>query len=265
VEAELLHHGGRAGAWGSLGLWTENDDYFGACTALATAVGEAAGLQRGERVLSVACGDGAELGLWSGPFGASEVVGVEADAARAARADQTARAMSGVTVRVGSGTALTSLGLRPASFDRVLCVDAAYHLTPRANFLRDALALVRPGGTVAFTDLVFDPGGRWREVALGAAARLCGLGSDAVSDGPAQLRRLQEVGFTAPTLQRLDDVVLGGFVRFVERQSGRIPGGPSQVGWRRVATTAWLIPRCRAAGLGYALLTARRPEVSLST
>jgi microcystin synthetase protein McyJ len=259
VERELLHHGGRAGAWGSLGLWAGAEDYFGACAALATAVGDAAGLQAGERVVSIACGDGEELRLWSQHFGASAVVGVEADAGRATWAVQSLQSVSGITVRVGSGTGLTALGLPSGSFDRVLCVDAAYHLTPRATFLRDAFALLRPGGTLAFTDLVFDPGGRWREVALAAAARLCGLGSDAVSDGPAQVQRLREVGFTAPTLQRLDDLVLGGFVRFVDRQSNQLPGGPSQAGWRRVATTAWLIPRCRAAGLGYALLTAQRP------
>ena len=53
ADARRLHEGGRAGAWGSLGLWApDTPDYFGAAAALAAAVARAAGLQPGERVLS---------------------------------------------------------------------------------------------------------------------------------------------------------------------------------------------------------------------
>ncbi len=276
TETDLLHHGGRPGAWGSLGLWPCPDDgpaeppadagdrtaladYVGACTALARATARAAGVQPGDRVLSVACGDGEELRLWVQAFGAAQVIGVEADPARAARAALLCAGLPGVVVQVGSGADLGALGLPAASVDRVLCIDAAYHLSPRGAFLQAARALLRPGGTLAYTDLVGPAVRGLGTTRLLAAAALCGLGRDALADEATHLQRLREAGFGAPRLERLDDAVLGGFVRFVQRQSRALPGGRWQPGWRRVATTAWLIPHARRAGLGYAMLSATRP------
>lgn len=269
TESDLLHHGGRPGAWGSLGLWTaadaagpaaaEAEDYFAACAALAGATARAAGLQAGERVLAVACGDGEELRHWVEQGGAAEVVAVEADAARAARAARLCAGLPGVTVQLGSGSALGAQALPPARFDRVLCVDAAYHLSPRRAFLDGAFRLLRPGGTLAYTDLVGEAAGRWDRLRLAGAAALCGIGADALVGEAAQRQRLLDAGFVAPRLQRLDEAVLGGFVRFVQRQSSRLPGGRWQAGWRRVAITAALIRHGRAAGLGYAMLSATRP------
>jgi SAM-dependent methyltransferase len=276
-ETELLHHGGRAGDWGSLGWWAPlpddgagaAPDYYGACAALARQVGRAAGLQPGARVLSVACGAGEELRLWVQHFHAAEVVGVELAPARGQRATALTAGLPGVRVIAGSGSALLALGLPAAGFDHVLCVDAAYHLQPRLAFLQAACALLRPGGTLACTDLVTDEDTRgWRPALLALGARACGLPADSLCSGPAQLQRLRDAGFIEPQLQRVDEAVLGGYTRFVARQGrewrrapGRQggPGGPWQAGWRRVACTAWLIPPCRAAGLGYAMLSARKP------
>lgn len=246
-----LHANGRPGAWGNLGLWgIDTPDYFGACTALAQAVGRAAGLRAGDRVLALACGAGEELRLWLHGFGAAEVVAVEREAAAAQRA-RTAAPQA--RVLEASGTALLELGLPEHHFDRVLCVDAAYHLQPRAAFLRGAWRLLRPGGTLAYTDLVTDrpPGPRLR-----AAARLCGLQTDALQGEAVQRERLSVLGFCDVRLERLDDAVLGGFARFV-RSRGIAPWR-----WPRVAITAALIGPCRAAGLGYAMLSATRPAGS---
>lgn len=267
-ETELLHHGGRAGHWGSLGWWQPppgegagaGPDYFGACTALARQLGHAAGLQPGAHVLSVACGEGEELRLWAQQLHAGEVVGVELAPARVQRAKALVAGLPQVQVVAGSGSALPALGLPAAGFDHVLCVDAAYHLQPRLTFLQAACTLLRPGGTLAYTDLVLDGYAvGWRRQLLALGARACGLHAGSLRDGPAQLQRLREAGFIEPRLQRTDEAVLGGFVDFVAHQGRRLPGGPWQAGWRRVALTARLIPPCRAAGLGYAMLSARKP------
>jgi microcystin synthetase protein McyJ len=243
-DTEWLHAGGRPGAWGNLGLWdAATPDYFGACRALASAVAQAAGCKPGDRVLAVACGAGEELRVWQQDFGIADVVGVEADPARARRA----RALApGTRVLEGSGTALLELGLPEAHFDRVLCVDAAYHLQPRQTFLQAARRLLRPGGTLAYTDLVAE---RAHPVLRGAA-RLCGLHQDALLPAAAQQRRLLALGYTDVTIERLDEAVLGGFARFVRGQN------IAPWRWPRVATTAALIGPCRAAGLGYAMLSA---------
>ena len=200
TETSLLHQGGRPGRWGSLGLWHDRDtDYAGACSALARAVGQAARLQAGDRVLAVACGAGDELRLWSQDFGARLVLGVELDAPRAATATQASAGWPGITVRQGSGSALDTLGLADGSFDRVLCVDAAYHLRPRAAFLRQAWRLLRPGGALAYTDLVLDhQRNAWKATLLATSARLCGLAAEDLLSDATQLQRLLEFSFKAP-------------------------------------------------------------------
>lgn len=228
TQAELLHHGGRAATWGNLGCWPAAD-YAGAAGALAQAVGRAARLAQGQRVLSLACGAGDELALWRSAFGVAEAQGTE----------------------VGSGP------VPPGPFDAVLCVDAAYHFSPRRAWMAQAFARLRPGGRFAFTDLVLE---RRAGLVLAGAARLCGL---TLADlGPAARRtdELAAAGFADVQVQRLDAEVLDGFAAFVRAQRVRL--GPLARGpaWRRVAITAALIPPCRAAGLGYALFSAIRPR-----
>ena len=71
--------------------------------------------------------------------------------------------------------------------------------------------------------------------------------------------RLGSAGFVDMHIERLDDAVLGGFARFVRQQASRLGADAWLAGWRRPAVTARLIPLCRAAGLGYALFSARKP------
>jgi SAM-dependent methyltransferase len=265
-QRQWLHQGGRAGTWGSLGLWPDgavasSTDYASACRALALAVGDAAGLQPGARVLSLACGAGDELLLWAGHFGATWVMGVEIDPAAAALAQAQAgraRAAGRPGIQVVCRSAL-SLGGDPdlaGPFDAIVCVDAAYHLAPRAAWLADAWQRLRPGGRLAYCDLTLQAGAPpW----LRAAARLCGVPTADVLPLAQQVQRLQVQGFHAVRADVLDAPVLGGFAAFVPRQASAQRLRPWQAGWRAVATTAALIPRCRAAGLGYALLSATRP------
>lgn len=271
AERALLHRGGRRGTWGSLGLWCDGgDDYAIACEALALAVGRAAAVQRGDRLLSVACGAGDELLLWRQHFGASAVLGIEQDPllVRAAEKLCAARHADGalrdvtlpcVTLREGSGTRLQTLGLQPQSFDRVLCVDAAYHLRPRAAFLQGARALLRPGGRMAYTDLCLDSlGPSWRAPLVRSAARLCGLAADELLSPAEQAARLQQQGFVDVHVQRLDEPVLGGFARYAVQQGRRISRTAWHPDWRRPGLTARLIGPCRAAGLGYVLVAGTR-------
>jgi microcystin synthetase protein McyJ len=265
AERALLHRGGRRGTWGSLGLWHGNEeDYAGACEALALAVGQAAGIGAGDHVLSLACGAGDELTLWLDHAGAAQVHGVDINGhlVQAAQHRFAARVQplqpSPVRLHVGSGTALHELGLAQGEFDRVVCVDAAYHLNPREAFLRGAWAALRPGGTLAYTDLCLDPKAK-RAWLLHAAARACGLAPGGLLKLAPQHKRLLALGFEDVRMQRLDEAVLDGFARYVRQQGPRIARTALHRDWRRPAITARLIGPCRAAGLGYALISARKP------
>lgn len=261
AERALLHRGGRRGTWGNLGLWRdgEDDDYAGACRALACAVADAAGLRAGDAVLDLACGAGDELQLWLDTYGAAQVHGVELDPLLA----QAARQRLGTRATVQQGSALAPAAAIDAAFDRVLCVDAAYHLRPRAAFLQAAWRALKPGGTLAYTDLCLQPAAGSRgALVLRAAARLCGLAADELQGAAAQRARLEALGFAGVQVRPLDDEVLGGFARFVRAQGARVARTALHRDWRRPGLTARLIGPCRRAGLGYLLLTATKPGLA---
>lgn len=248
-QRALLHRHGQAGTWGNLGCWPAAD-YARACEALARRVGQAAHLGPGQRVCSVACGAGDELGLWRQAFGVAQAIGTERDAA--------ARAMAARFVPspadIGASLADMADGATPR-FDAVVCVDAAYHLSPRSAFLAQAGQALRPGGWLAFTDLVLDGRRAWT---LQAAARLCGVPAEDLGSTEQRLAQLRAAGFEPAPVQRLDEAVLDGFADFVRAQRPRLGRDARGPGWRRVAVTAALIGPCRRAGLGYALFAARK-------
>lgn len=258
-ERALLHLGGSEADWGNLGLWPAGDrsppDYAGACEALARRVGEAAGLRPGGRVLALGCGAGEELRLWNRAFGVPGGLAIESDAAAAAAA----AGVGGWAVHVGH--AVTALEALPASecgrFDAVVCVDAAYHFVPRGRLLVAARRALRPGGRIAFTDLVLGAAtSPWRGAVLRAAGSLAGVALREIVPTSGAVDRLRRAGFDVVTVERLDDEVLGGFARHVARQTVRLGRDARTAAWRRPRWTARLIPPCRAAGLGYALLAA---------
>jgi SAM-dependent methyltransferase len=272
-ETRLLHAGGPDRRWGNLGLWPDDGShvatpYATAAEALARRVAVAAGLRAGDRVLGIACGAGEELELWVDGFGAAAAVGLDHDLRRVQQAAD--RATERATARALQRGRITLLGgsvdslPRPGpGFDRVLCVDAAYHFSPRAQFFEAAWAQLRPGGTFAWTDLVVGESAaepRWRRPSgLEAVARRAGIDLDELAPVATTITRLERLGASSVGAERLDDAVLAGFVRFVGRQSRSLGWRALHPAWWRVAATAALIPWLRRAGLGYALFTASRP------
>lgn len=261
-QDRLLHRGAAPGTWANLGCWTASQTYPEACEALADRVAEAAGLQPGAHVLGLACGAGDELLRWIRRFGVAAVTGVELDAARLSRAVALlGREAEATPARLLAGDAGRLLARRARGlagpFDAVTCVDAIYHLPSRTRLAAQVLALLRPGGRFAFTDLVLpvpapSPGIR-------AAARLCGVPPGELLDVASREAQLRAAGFVDVRSERLDDAVLGGFAAFVRRQERVIGAARWHPAWWRVAVTARLVGPCRAAGVGYALFSARRP------
>ncbi len=252
----LLHRGGSPGTWGNLGLWDSATSYVDACVALAARVGTAAGVGTGDRVLEFACGAGDGLLLWLERFGARHVTGIEVDAPAADMARARCAAALPGRAAVLTQSAHDHTDLPAQGFDRVVCVDAAYHLNPRARFLGAALNALRPGGTLAYTDLTF--AGR-RGTAMRTGARWCGIDPDELAAPQEQVARLARAGFEAARVEVLDDRVLAEFSNFALRQTRLLGRDAWQAGWRKPLATALLIRALRGTGLGYALMTARRP------
>lgn len=120
---------------------------------------EKAGLREGLRGVDLCCCNGAGMRFLIRFRKAAHMAGVDATPAVLARARErcAAEGMADRTSLVEADVCAT--GLPGASVDFVWGEDAWCYVVDKPALIREAARLVKPGGTVAFTDWVEGPGG----------------------------------------------------------------------------------------------------------
>jgi MPBQ/MSBQ methyltransferase len=170
--------------------------------------------QKGGRILDVACGLGASTRRLMHSYATHMITGINFSEFQLAEARKRA---PGCTFRCMDAA---RLDFPDAQFDAVICVEAAFHFDTRDAFLREALRVLKPGGWLVLSDVLF------RGYLASVVARV--PRGNHVASIADYARRLEAAGFEQIDVQDATAASLGGFYRNIvrwpmcERASGRM-------------------------------------------
>ena len=160
---------------------------------------------KGGRILDVACGPGATTKRLMRTYAPAMITGINVSEAQLAEARK--RAPGCTFQRMDA----TRLDFPAEQFDAVICVEAAFHFDTRDAFVREALRVLKPGGSLVLTDMLF------REFTRPVAAYLQVPLANFAPDIASFTARLEAAGFEAVHVQDATRACLGGFRRHLAR------------------------------------------------
>ena len=141
----------------------------------------------------------------------------------------------------------------------VLSVDSAYHFDPRTTFLRQAHALLEPGGRLVLTDIVRADGATSTAFGAWMMEHAFELPRANWVDRATYVGQLVAAGFADVEVTVLDDHVFPGLAAFIDRQTdawhsvtGALPWAPF------LATAAGLRSIYASRSMHFVLVSARK-------
>jgi cyclopropane fatty-acyl-phospholipid synthase-like methyltransferase len=198
----------------NLGFWQHAQSYDDACYALAELLANAAQMDESDTVLDAGFGFAEQDLFWSRTFRPARIVGLNVTKLQVELGTQRVRdaGLSG-RVHLVCGSA-SEMAIASNSVTKVVALESAFHFHTRERFFEEAFRVLKPGGRIATTDLVFlpvrfTPGPTWLLGRLALAAwqvPRCNVGS--IDDYAAKLRG---AGFEDVQVRSIRDQVLVPF------------------------------------------------------
>jgi cyclopropane fatty-acyl-phospholipid synthase-like methyltransferase len=197
----------------NMGYWKgEPKTLDEASRALVTLVAEEAKLGPGQRVLDVGCGFGDQDILWIREFGPARIDAVNITKSQLeAAAEKVASEELNDRISLWAASA-TSLPFEDATFDVVLCVEAAHHFNTRERFFAEAFRLLKPGGRFVAADILPNPG-----TAIDGLVRMQMNPANVYPRGE-YADKLERAGYTASDVRSIREHVYVPFAAHLNRR-----------------------------------------------
>ena len=158
-------------------------------------------------VLDVACGTGASSRYLTKYFEPARITGINISE----RQLEACRVIApGCDFRLMDAA---SLEFPDASFDNILCIEAAFHFVTRDRFFAEAYRVLKPGGRLAMSDLLHDRHlfDAWAPAFLPKDNFLPSVASDE--------EKLRAAGFSVVQVEDSTELCIGALKRFTTRKA----------------------------------------------
>jgi MPBQ/MSBQ methyltransferase len=207
-----------APGWLNLGLWEgDGSDPTEAPVAVRRLVERlAAELPRGRDVLDVGNGLGEQDPVISGVADARSLTALNITLSQLRRGRPRLKEARAEPV---NGDA-TRMPFRSASFDGLICVEAAFHFSSRASFFAESSRVLRPGGVLTMSDIPVTRMPRDPREAVAALSQLRAWGlSRQVAVSTADIEGLAAgAGFSDISVELVGERTIAPALRFVRRR-----------------------------------------------
>ena len=200
----------------NFGLWEHAiPDYVAAAENLVHRLGTMLGLQRGARLLDVACGMGAQDVYLQRTFGPLEIDALDVTWQHVERARRRAQDEAvGHRLRFHHGTA-TALPFADQTFTHVMSIEGPEHFDTRRKFLEEARRVLRPGGVLSLADYTMNRrrANPLQRTVFGAVRRLWKVPRENVWTADEYREQLRTTGFQDATLDHVGALTFPGYYR----------------------------------------------------
>jgi MPBQ/MSBQ methyltransferase len=199
-------------------------------------------------ILDVACGLGATTRHLVKYYPAERVVAINISNSQLARARINAPGCKFLFMDA------TRLEFGDASFDNIICVEAAFHFNTRDKFLREVYRVLRPGGGLVMCDIMF------HRISPFAARHFHIPAANYLDTPDAYRQRLAEIGFADAEVIDATQACWGGFYHHLEHwareewQAGKL----GLWNYFRASISLWFTRVCLRRGVRYYLLISAR-------
>lgn len=211
-------------AWSNLGLWQTAQCYSDAGQALAEHLAQLIHLNSKDRLLDLACGQGASIELWNKKYNIQNISAVELQPECVNHLQNHAPFLN--SILCDSFLNLTSSTF-PQKFDAVLCIDAAYHVVLN-TFLSAIQNVLAVHGRLGFHTLMLHD--HFFDLTLVQQKKYMFL----LKAADVNLRHLMcknklqctimKHGFSQVFIQDLSENVLQGFANYIDKGQLNLTG-----------------------------------------
>jgi microcystin synthetase protein McyJ len=204
--------------WLNIGFWQDARTYPDACRAMATLVGEAAGLNQADTVFDAGCGFAEQDIFFVQQFGVGRIVGIDITPQHIEVGRRRVQEL-GLTDRISLtlGSALQT-GCPDGDFDKVVALESAFHFDTREAFFNEAFRVLRSGGRLALADMLPGVGQRSDGLLRRLARKRACVPADNMYDRISYADRLESAGFVDVTMRSIAGYTYPGMAKYIHHR-----------------------------------------------